>query len=93
VALWAEWSQRVRKARRGYWGSTPAGAVSWSRNPQCASGPQRGLLERIEGRKPVEIFQCSVIDLERILQGVRDTFPTHQWTKALAAFLHRDLLG
>ena len=49
--------------------------------------------EKIEGRKPVEISQRSVIDLERILQGVRDTFPTHQWTKALAAFLHRDLLG
>jgi len=51
-----------------------------------------GLLEPIEGRKPVEISQRSVIVLERILHGVRDTFPTHQWTKALAAFLHdRDL--
>jgi hypothetical protein len=51
-----------------------------------------GLLEPIEGRKPVEISQRSVIDVERILQGVRDTFPTQQWTKALAAFLHdRDL--
>jgi DNA-binding CsgD family transcriptional regulator len=51
-----------------------------------------GLLEPIEGRKPVEISQRSVIDLERILQGVRDAFPTQQWTKALAAFLHdRDL--
>jgi hypothetical protein len=53
-----------------------------------------GLLEQLEGRKPVEVSQRSVIDVERILQGVRDTFPTQQWTKALAAFLHdRDLLG
>jgi hypothetical protein len=51
-----------------------------------------GLLEPIEGRKPVEISQRSVIDVERILQGVRDAFPTQQWTKALAAYLHdRDL--
>jgi DNA-binding transcriptional MerR regulator len=53
-----------------------------------------GLLKQIEGRKPVEVSQRSVINVERILQGVRDTFPTQQWTKALAAFLHdRDLLG
>jgi DNA-binding CsgD family transcriptional regulator len=50
------------------------------------------LLERIAGRKPVEISQRSVIDVEHILQGVRDAFPTQQWTKALAAYLHdRDL--
>ena len=53
-----------------------------------------GLLKAIEGRKPVEISQRSVIDVERILQDVRDAFPTQQWTKALAAYLHdRDLLG
>ncbi len=51
-----------------------------------------GLLHQIDGRKPVEISQRSIIDVERILQGVRDTFPTQQWTKALAAYLHdRDL--
>jgi DNA-binding CsgD family transcriptional regulator len=53
-----------------------------------------GLLKPIEGRKPVEISQRSVIDVERILQGVRDAFPTYQWTKALAAYMHdRDLLS
>jgi hypothetical protein len=42
----------------------------------------------------VEISQRSVIDVERILQGVRDAFPTYQWTKALAAYLHdRNLLS
>ncbi len=42
----------------------------------------------------MEISQRSVIDVERILQGVRDAFPTWQWTKALAAYLHdRDLLS
>jgi hypothetical protein len=53
-----------------------------------------GLLKQIEGRKPVEISQRSVIDLERILQGVRENYPARQWSQALAAFLHdRDLLG
>lgn len=53
-----------------------------------------GLLEQLEGRKPVEVSQRSVITVERILQGVRDTFPAQQWSKALGAFLHdRDLLG
>jgi excisionase family DNA binding protein len=53
-----------------------------------------GLLKAVKGRKPVEISQRSVIEVERILQGVRDVFPTQQWTKALAAYLHdRDLLS
>ncbi len=51
-----------------------------------------GLLEQIEGRKPVEVTQRSVIDVERILQGVRENYPARQWSEALAAFLHdRDL--
>ena len=53
-----------------------------------------GLLKQIEGRKPVEISQRSVIDVERILQGVRENYPARQWSQALAAFLHdRDLLN
>jgi hypothetical protein len=53
-----------------------------------------GLLKPIEGRKPVEIAQRSVIDVERILQGVRETYPARQWSEALAAYLHdRDLLS
>jgi hypothetical protein len=53
-----------------------------------------GMLKPIEGHKPVEISQRSVIDVDRILQGVRDAFPTYQWTKALAAYLHDgDLLS
>lgn len=52
-----------------------------------------GLLERIAGRKPVEISQRSVIVLERILQTVRESYPARQWSEALGAFLHdRDLL-
>lgn len=55
---------------------------------------REGLLNQIDGRKPVEISQPSVMKVERILQGVRDAFPTWQWTKALAAYLHdRDLLS
>lgn len=53
-----------------------------------------GLLEPVEGRKPVEISQPSVMKVERILQGVRENYPARQWSKALAAFLHdRDLLS
>jgi hypothetical protein len=53
-----------------------------------------GLLDRVEGRKPVEISQRSVIDVERILETVREAYPARRWSEALAAFLHdRDLLG
>jgi len=53
-----------------------------------------GLLERVEGRKPVEIAQRSVIEVERVLGTVRESYPARRWSEALAAFLHdRDLLG
>lgn len=53
-----------------------------------------GLLDRVEGRKPVEISQRSVIDVEHILETVRGAYPARRWSEALAAFLHdRDLLG
>jgi transposase len=53
-----------------------------------------GLLERVEDHKPVEIAQRSVIDVERVLDTVRESYPARRWSEALAAFLHdRDLLG
>jgi hypothetical protein len=53
-----------------------------------------GLLEQVEGHKPVEITQRSVIEVERVLGTVRESYPTRRWSEALAAFLHdRDLLG
>ncbi len=53
-----------------------------------------GLLERVEGHKPVEIAQRSVIEVERVLGTVRESYPAGRWSVALAAFLHdRDLLG
>jgi hypothetical protein len=53
-----------------------------------------GLLERVEGHKPVEIAQRSVIEVERVLDRVRESYPARRWSEALAAFLHdRDLLG
>lgn len=53
-----------------------------------------GLLERAEGHKPVEITQRSVIEVERVLGTVRESYPARRWSEALAAFLHdRDLLG
>lgn len=53
-----------------------------------------GLLERTGARKPTEISQRSVIDVERVLVAVRDSYPARRWSEALAAFLHdRDLLG
>jgi Sigma-70, region 4 len=53
-----------------------------------------GLLERVEGHKPVEIAQRSVIEVEQVLGTVREIYPSRRWSEALAAFLHdRDLLG
>jgi hypothetical protein len=53
-----------------------------------------GLLERVEGQKPVEVTQRSVIEVERVLDTVRESYPARRWSEALAAFLHdRDLLG
>lgn len=52
------------------------------------------LLERVAGHKPVEIAQRSVIEVERVLGMVRESYPSRRWSEALAAFLHdRDLLG
>lgn len=53
-----------------------------------------GLLERVEDHKPVEVTQRSVIEVERVLGTVRESYPSRRWSEALAAFLHdRDLLG
>lgn len=53
-----------------------------------------GLLERVGKRKPAEVSQRSVIDVERALETVRESYPARRWGEALAAFLHdRDLLG
>lgn len=53
-----------------------------------------GLLERAGARKPTEVSQRSVIDVERVLARVRESYPARRWSEALAAFLHdRDLLG
>jgi hypothetical protein len=53
-----------------------------------------GLLKRVEGRRPVEISQRSVVEVERVLGSVRENHPARRWSEALAAFLHdRDLLG
>jgi Sigma-70, region 4 len=53
-----------------------------------------GLLERVEDHKPVEIPQRSVIEVERVMDKVRESYPSRRWSEALAAFLHdRDLLG
>jgi hypothetical protein len=49
--------------------------------------------ERVEGHKPVEVTQRSVIEVERVLGTVRESYPARRWSEALAAFLHdRDLL-
>lgn len=50
------------------------------------------LLTPVEGRKPAEIEQESVVRVARILARVRDSYPERNWTRALAAYLHdRDL--
>lgn len=51
-----------------------------------------GLLDAIPGRKPVEVDPRSVGRVERVLENVRESYPSREWTRALAAFLHdRDL--
>jgi excisionase family DNA binding protein len=53
---------------------------------------KEGLLRRVADRKPVEVDPRSLIELQRVLMRVRDSFPARQWSKALAAYLHdRDL--
>ena len=53
---------------------------------------KEGLLRRTEGRKPVEVDPGSLIELHRALTTVRESYPSRQWSKALAAYLHdRDL--
>ena len=49
------------------------------------------MLERVEGHKPVEIAQRSVIEVERVLGTVRESYPARRWSEALAN--DRDLLG
>lgn len=52
-----------------------------------------GLLNAIPGRKPVEVDPRSVVRVERVLENVRKSYPSREWTRALAAFLHdRDLV-
>lgn len=46
------------------------------------------LLDAVPGRRPVEVTPQSVVRVARILDRVRETYPTRQWTKALAAYLH-----
>ncbi len=47
-----------------------------------------GLLERVEDHKPVEVAQRSVIEVGRVLDTVRESYPARRWSEALAAFLH-----
>lgn len=52
-----------------------------------------GFLDAIPGRKPVEVDPRSVVRVERVLANVRESYPSREWTRALAAFLHdRDLV-
>lgn len=49
---------------------------------------REGLLERVDGRKPVEVTQGSVLRVGDILARLRESFPEREWTRALAAYLH-----
>lgn len=49
---------------------------------------REGLLRTTAGRKPVEVDPRSLIELQGPLATVRETYPSRQWSKALAAYLH-----
>ena len=89
-------SERVQKALDLLGGLSVAQAAERLEvsEPTIRKWLAEGLLERVEGHKPVEIAQRSVIDVERVLGTVRESYPARRWSEALAAFLHdRDLLG
>lgn len=89
-------SARVQKALDLPGGLTVAQAAQRLEvsEPTIRKWLAEGLLERVEGQKPVEIAQRSVIDVERVLGAVRQSYPARRWSEALAAFLaDRDLLG
>lgn len=46
------------------------------------------LLDAVPGRRPAEVTPQSVVRVARILDRVREVYPTRQWTKALAAYVH-----
>ena len=89
-------SARVQKALDLPGGLTVAQAAERLEvsEPTVRKWLAEGLLERVEDHKPVEIAQRSVIEVERVLDTVRESYPARRWSEALAAFLHdRDLLG
>jgi len=54
---------------------------------------KEGLLRQLPDRKPLEVEPRSIVEVERVLANVKASYPSRQWTQALAAFLHdRDLL-
>lgn len=89
-------SARVRKALDLSGGLSVAQAAERLEvsEPTVRKWLAEGLLERVADHKPVEITQRSVIEVERVLDTVRESYPARRWSEALAAFLHdRDLLG
>ncbi|MGE5282123.1 MAG: hypothetical protein ACM3N0_07355 [Chloroflexota bacterium] len=91
-----ELSARVQKTLDLSGGLTAAQAAERLEvsEPTIRKWLAEGLLERVAGHKPVEMTQRSVIDVERVLGVVRESYPARRWSETLAAFLHdRDLLG
>lgn len=88
-------SARVQKALDLPGGLTVAQAAERLEvsEPTIRKWLAEGLLERVEDHKPVEITQRSVIEVERVLGTIRESYPARCWSEALAACLHdRDLL-
>lgn len=56
--------------------------------PTVRKWVREGLLDRVDGRKPLEVTQESVVGVDEILARVREHYPDRDWTRALATYLH-----
>ncbi|WP_027005917.1 DNA-binding protein [Conexibacter woesei] len=90
VDLFAATTERISEALEAPVGVTVDQAAAKLRvtPPTVRKWVGEGLLRALEGRKPVEIEPRSVVEVERILLQVRDSYPSRKWTEALAAYLH-----
>lgn len=88
-------ARRLRETLKGTGGVSVEQAAQRLRvtDPTVRKWIGEGFLDAISDRKPLEVDPRSVVRVERVLENVRESYPSREWTRALAAFLHdRDLV-